>query len=179
MARDGRHLLVTASRDGVDVRMLVPLGGGEPSTLTGGSRFSEEHPAISPDGRWAAFDSSESGQNEIYLQPVPDGPKRQVSLGGGQMPVWNRNGSELFDVARDGMLMSVTLRLGSGRPEVGEPQPLFLLGSAVTKRNLAHRHLFDASPDGQRFLVIRQAPDAEPDTAIVVTNWTTLLTGAR
>jgi Tol biopolymer transport system component len=179
MARDGRHLLVTASRDGVDVRMLVPLGGGEPTTLTGGSRFSEEHPAISPDGRWTAFDSSESGQNEIYLQPVPDGPKRQVSLGGGQMPVWNRNGSELFYVARDGMLMSVALRLGSGRPEVGEPQPLFPLGSAVTKRNLARGHLFDVSPDGQRFLVIRQAPDAQPDTAIVVTNWTTLLTGAR
>jgi Tol biopolymer transport system component len=178
VARDGRHLLLSASRGGIEVRMLLPLGGGEPVTLATGSRFAEEHPGISPDGRWAAFDSAESGQAEVYIQPLPDGPKQQVSLGGGQTPVWSRNGSELFYVARDGMLMSVALRLGSGRPDVSEPQPLFLLRSAATRKQ-AQRRPYDVSPDGQRFLVIRQAPGSEPDRGVVVTNWTALLKGAK
>ncbi|MGE5278239.1 MAG: hypothetical protein ACM3SU_14665, partial [Acidobacteriota bacterium] len=104
---------------------------------------------------------------------------RQVSIGGGQMPVWNRNGSELFYAARDGMLMSVALRLAGGRLEIGEPQPLFPLRLGTSGEIQFHRHPYDVSPDGQRLLVIRRAPDAEPDGAVIVTNWTSALKAGR
>jgi len=177
---DGRYLLYSNSEGPNFARILAPLfGGGNSRRLTGDSRFSEEHPAMSPDGRWTAFDSSESGQREVYVQPLPEGSKRQVSIGGGQLPVWNRNGSELFYAARDGMLMSVALRPGAGRLEIAEPQPLFLLKLGVSGDVLFPRHPYDASPDGQRFLVIRRAADAEADGAVVITNWTAVLGRSR
>ena len=177
---DGRHLLVAVSEGSNFTRVLLPLAGKEGSLrLSGNSRFSEQHPAFSPDGRWTAFDSNESGPREVYVQPFPEGPKRQVSVGGGQMPVWNRNGSELFYAARDGMLMSVALHFAAGRLEIGEPQPLFLLQLGTGGELPWIRHPYDVSPDGQRFLVIRRAPDAEPDSAVVVTNWTAALKAGR
>jgi hypothetical protein len=91
------------------------------------------------------------------------------------MPVWNRNGSELFYAARDGMLMSVALRPAAGRLEIAEPQPLFLLRLGVSGEIQFHRHPYDVSSDGQRFLVIRREPDSEADGAVVVTNWTEAL----
>ena len=177
---DGQHLLMSVPEGGNHARVLIPLSGrGNSLRLSGDSRFSEEHPEISPDGRWTAFNSNESGQKEVYVQPLPEGPKRQVSIGGGQMPVWNRNGSELFYAARDGMLMSVAMRLAAGRLQIGEPQPLFLLRLGTSGEILFHRHPYDVSPDGQRFLVIRRAPDTEADGAVVVTNWTAVLGRAR
>jgi dipeptidyl aminopeptidase/acylaminoacyl peptidase len=177
---DGRHLLYSASKGANFTRVLALLsGGGDSLQLSGDSRFSEEHPEISPDGLWTAFESSESGQREVYVQPLPGGPKRQVSIGGGLTPVWNRNGSELFYGARDGMLMSVALRLAAGRLEIAEPQPLFLLRLGVGGEVQFPRHPYDVSPDGQRFLVVRHAPDAEPGGAVVVTNWTAVLGRAR
>jgi hypothetical protein len=168
------------SEGGTFERVLLPLAGSsEPVRLSAGSRFSEQHPAFSPDGRWTAFDSNESGPREVYVQPFPGGPKRQVSVGGGQMPVWNPNGSELFYSARDGMLTSVALRLAGGRPEIGEPQPLFGLELGTPGEIPWIHHPYDVSPDGQRFLVIRRAPGADPDSAVVVTNWTASLRAGR
>jgi eukaryotic-like serine/threonine-protein kinase len=177
---DGTHALVAVAEGGNFTRVLMPLSGeGQPLRLSGESRFSEEHPALSADGRWTAFDSSESGQREVYVQALSEGPKRQVSIGGGQMPVWNRSGSELFYAARDGTLMSVTLRLAAGRLETTDPQPLFPLRLGVSGELEFHRHPYDVSPDGQRFLVIRRAPDADPDSAVVVDNWTAVLGKSR
>jgi Tol biopolymer transport system component len=177
---DGRHLLMNIPESGIFTRVLAPLTErGDSLRLSGDSRFSEEHASISPDGRSTAFDSSESGQREVYVQPLPEGPKRQVSIGGGKMPVWNRDGSELFYAARDGMLMSAALRFAAGRLEIGEPQPLFPLQLGVSGEIQFHRHPYDVSPDGQRFLVIRRAPDAEADGVVVVTNWTAVLAKTR
>jgi Serine/threonine protein kinase len=177
---DGSHLLVAVSEGASFARFLLPLSGrDEPVRLSGDSRFSEQHPAFSSDGHWTAFDSDESGQREVYVQPLPQGPKRQVSIGGGQMPLWNRNGSEIFYAARDGMLMSVPLRPSGGRLEIGGPQPLFLLRLGTSGEIPWVRHPYDVSPDGQRFLVIRRSPDTEADGAVVVTNWTAVLRRAR
>ncbi len=180
VSSDGRNLLMSVSEAANHARVLVPLPErGDSRRLSAGSRFSKEHPEISPDGRWTAFNSNESGQREVYVQPLPEGPKRQVSIGGGQMPVWNRNGSELFYAARDGTLMSVTIRLAAGRLETAEPQPLFPLQLGVKGELPWLHHPYDVSPDGQRFLVIRRAPDTEADSAVVVTNWTAVLGKAR
>jgi eukaryotic-like serine/threonine-protein kinase len=173
---DGRHMLVSAVMSGRYTRQILSLDDPKNSLRLGtDSRFSEEHPVVSADGRWTAFDSIESGQREVYFQPVPDGPKRQVSVGGGQMPVWNRSGRELFYAARDGMLMSVALRPEGGRLEAGEPQPLFPLQFDVSGELSWHLQPYDVAPDGQRFLVIRRAPGVDPDGVVVVTNWTAVL----
>lgn len=157
------------------VRYLLPLSAnGGPRKLSGSSRFSEEHPEISPDGHWTAFESVESGQKEIYVEPLSGGPRRQVSVGGGETPIWRRDGSELFYGARDGVLMSVAVSSRGGQLETGEPQPLFPLQSGISGPHLFRRP-YDVAPDGQRFLVIRRAPDAEPDNAVVVLNWTAAL----
>jgi Tol biopolymer transport system component len=177
---DGRRLLVSVSGGGRFARMLLPYGGEKNAqNLSGDSRFSEQHPAFSPDGRWTAFDSNESGRREVYVQPFPEGPVREVSVGGGQFPVWSRDGSELFFEGRDGMLMATPLRPSSGRLEIGEPQPLFVLQLGTAGELLWYRHPFDVSPDGRRFLVIRRAADAEADGAVLVSNWTELLKPGR
>ena len=179
---DGRQLLASVPEGSIFTRVLFPLSGqGDSVRLSGDSRFSEEHPEISPDARWTAFDSTDSGQREVYVQPLAPagGPKQRVSVGGGQMPAWNRNGSELFYAARDGMLMSVALRPSGGRLEIAEPQPLFLLQLGMGGEPQFHRHPYDVSSDGQRFLVIRRAPDADAEGAVVVTNWTAALKGSR
>ncbi|HEY7114248.1 MAG TPA: protein kinase [Thermoanaerobaculia bacterium] len=173
---DGERLLASVGEGGFYARVLFPTSGtGEAGGLSGGSRYLEQHAEFSPDGRWTAFDSDESGQREVYVQPLQAGPKRQVSIGGGQMPVWNRNGRELFYLARDGTLMAVALHEDAGRLNSAEPQPLFPLALGTGGELQWHRHPFDVSPDGARFLVIRRAPDTEPDAAVVVTHWTAAL----
>ena len=177
---DGGSLLVAASGGGRFSRVVLPYGRkGDARNLSGDSRFSEQHPAFSPDGRWTAFDSNESGRREVYVQPFPDGPRREVSADGGQFPVWSRDGSELFFEGRDGMLMAAPLKSSSGRLEIGEPQPLFVLQLGTAGEVPWVRHPFDVSPDGQRFLVIRRATDAEADGGVLVSNWTELLRSGR
>ncbi len=173
---DGRHLLADNPVGGLHARVLIDLAaGGSSRPLSSGSRFSEEHPELSPDGRWTAFDSNESGRREVYVQPLDGGPERQVSIEGGQLPVWSRSGSELFFVGRDGNLKSVPVHLAGGRVAIGEPQSLFPLQLGVDGELPFDVRPYDVSPDGQRFLVIRRAAGADPDGAVVVTNWTAVL----
>jgi eukaryotic-like serine/threonine-protein kinase len=180
VAPDGQHLLYGLSEAAGFVRVLAPLAAGtEPRRLTDSS-FSEEHPEISPDGQWTAFESAESGQREVYVDALSGGSKRQVSIGGGQAPIWNRNGSEIFYAARDGTLTSVGLRLTAGHLEVGQPQPMFPLRLGARAGGVQFfRRSYDVSPDGQRFLVIRRASGTEADGAVVVTNWTGVLRSDR
>jgi Tol biopolymer transport system component len=177
---DGRHVLANLDDPPRYARVVLSLD--DPKNvmrLGGGSPFSEEHPALSADGKWTAFDSLESGQREVYVQSLPAGPKSQVSVGGGQMPVWNRNGRELFYAARNGTLMSVPLRDAGGKLEAGEPQPLFPLEFDLSGELPWHLLPYGVTPDGERFLVIRRAPGVEPDGVVVVTNWTAALAAGR
>jgi Tol biopolymer transport system component len=180
VSSDGKSILYAASEGPRYARILMPVsGGGESRRLSETSAFSEEHPAISPDDRWTAFDSNESGRREVYVQPLAGGSKRQVSVGGGQTPVWNRDASELFYATQDQMLMSVSIRSSAGRLEIGDPQPLFPLALGTGGEVQFSRHPFDVAPDGKRILVIRRAPGSEPAGAVVITNWTALLKRGR
>jgi serine/threonine protein kinase len=181
VAPDGRHLLFALSEGPRFSRVLAPVSGGEGfRRLTRDSPSSEDHPEISPDGQWTAFESAESGQPEVYLEPLAGGPRRQVSVGGGRGALWSRDGSELFYVARDGTLTSVALRRAAGGLEAGDPQPLFPLRVGGRGGEIQmFRRSYDVSPDGQRFLVIRRVTDTEADGAVVVTNWTAALTRSR
>jgi serine/threonine-protein kinase len=144
--------------------------GAKPEPLTRSPQFGEQIPRASLDGRWLAFVSTESGRNEVYVQPFPRGPKRRVSSNGGFSPLWRRDSRELFYQAPDGRLMSVPLRAGSGGVEFGTPEPLFDLATAHMSGPVGFA--YDVDPRGERFLVIRPAPGARLDDVLaVVLDW--------
>jgi len=131
--------------------------------------FNESAPQISPDGRWLAYISTESGRYEIYVQPYPGpGGKWQISTEGGTEPVWNPNGRELFYRAGNKMMAVEILTQPSF--VAGKPRMLFegpYLPTPLTNPN------YDVSPDGQRFLMLKPSESAEaaPTQINVVQNW--------
>jgi Tol biopolymer transport system component len=133
------------------------------------TRFNESAPRFSPDGRWLAYISDESGRFEVYVQPYPGpGGKWQVSTDGGTEPVWNPNGRELFYREGDKMMaVDVTTQPSFS---AGKPKMLFegpYLPTPVTFPN------YDVSPDGQRFLMLKSVDQSQaaPTQINVVLNW--------
>jgi Tol biopolymer transport system component len=134
------------------------------------SPFDELQGVFSPDGRWLAYASNESGRFEIYVQPFPGpGGKWQISTSGGTQPRWARGGKELFFIAPGGKIMSVEIQT-STIVEAGTPQVLF---SASLKN--APGPPYDVSSDGQRILLNRPIEEASSPPITLVQNWTALL----
>jgi serine/threonine-protein kinase len=131
------------------------------------TRFNEWGSAFSPDGRWIAYTSDESGKYEVYIQPwPPTGGKWQVSTtaGGNEEPVWSRDGRELFyRNGRRWMAVPITTRPVFS---VGTPQMLFQ-GDYINVSGLD----YDGSPDGKRFLVLQPVETSRPTELHVVVNW--------
>jgi eukaryotic-like serine/threonine-protein kinase len=133
----------------------------------------EAQPNISPDGRWMAYDSNESGKWEVYVRPFPevDTGRWQVSTSGGDNPLWSRDGRELF-YRRGGSVMAVAVQTEPAF-KCGKPVPLFR-GTYV---GLGDEHPWDISPDGKRFLMMKEVvstakPAAEAPRKInIVVNW--------
>ena len=126
-------------------------------------------PRFSPDGRWIAYQSEESGRFEVYVQPWPEpGGRWQVSAQGGREPVWRRDGKELFYIENEsGRVMAVPIRTASGF-EIGTPQLLF-----QARMPIIPFCKYDVSADGQRFLVNTIGGDEGKSTPItLVQNWT-------
>ncbi|MDQ3820282.1 MAG: hypothetical protein M3362_21730, partial [Acidobacteriota bacterium] len=120
-------------RRGVKTRMdmyALPMFGERREYLLSNSPFNEQCPQLSPDGRWLAYTSDETGDYEIYVQSFSaDGKlgadKKRVSTTGGTYPVWRRDGSELFFVAADGQMMSSSVKTGGTEFEFAAPKALF------------------------------------------------------
>jgi Tol biopolymer transport system component len=150
----------------------LPLGeGGDPEPVLK-LEFLVDETQISPDGRWLAYVSEESGAWEVYVAPFRrPGERVRVSVGGGGQPKWRGEGEELFYVASDGKLMAVDVREGKAGPDVSLPTALFELetgGNPVSDD-------YGVSADGQRFIVKVRAGTDEPERIHVITNWTSLL----
>ena len=155
---DGRAPSLSAPRAANYARALSPVlrRRGDPVRLASAAVLGGASPRFRRTDAGLAFDSDESGRSEIYVPPFPKGPKRQVSIGGGQIPVWSRDGNELFyALARRDADVRVRPNW-PGRLEIGEPQPLFALRPRNGGQLAIRRHPYDVSPDGQRFLVIRR-----------------------
>ncbi|MDA2929998.1 hypothetical protein MYX84_08650, partial [Acidobacteria bacterium AH-259-O06] len=144
---------------------------GEPtSTPLLQTQFDEGRPVISPDGRWMAYDSNESGWTEVFVRPFPkvEQAKWKISRDGGQSPVWGPRGRELF--YRSGETMMVVRIKTQPTFTPGIPEVLF-----TGRYTYAVGRNYDISPDGQRFLMIKEGEQAEEtparDELIIVQNW--------
>jgi len=127
----------------------------------------------SPDGKWLAYVSDETGRIEVFVRPFPntDAGKVQVSNGGGLAPLWSRNGRELFYLASDRSLMAATVTT-SPSLQIGEPHALFRIPESLAQLYPAYYTPWDVAPDG-RFIMVRAVNQGAEVVAplIVIENW--------
>ena len=132
--------------------------------------FNESQPQFSPDGRWIAYVSDESGSRQVYVQSFPTpGGRRQISAEGGTQPRWRRDGKELFFLAPDRKLMAVSVKTGAA---VESEVPRAMFQTALDTGEL--RQTYAVSADGLRFL-LNTPVDTESPPITVVLNWPALL----
>ncbi len=138
-------------------RKVIPFA--TEGTVQSESRFS-------PDGRWIAYSSDESGRFEVYVRPFPGpGGKWQVSTSGGDLPEWRRDGKELFYLSADEKIMAVPVRL----------DPAFQAGSPAALFPVPHIFTYQVSADGQRFLVNTYSGEKVSPSFTLLLDWTALL----
>jgi hypothetical protein len=134
---------------------------------------------LSPDGKWLAYHSTDSGGSQVYVRPYPnvDAGRWQISNAGGSRAAWSRNGRELFYQDREGMLTAVPILPPNADGEFSAGLPTQILKTAYvlgrTTLGLDVR-AYDVSPDGQRFLMLKQTDqvdDAQPPRLAVTLNW--------
>jgi len=178
---DGRWI-VTRIRGGLghQGRDIVGFHPGDTTAvpLVASTAFDENAFRLSPDGRWIAYESDETGRREVYVRPFPntnDG-KWQASTDGGYAPLWAPSGREVFFVDAQRRMTSVAFTAGSP-PRFGDRRVLFTMGSDLYLWENDYYTPFDISPDGRRFIMARLLPTTAGGDApiIVVENWFTEL----
>jgi eukaryotic-like serine/threonine-protein kinase len=163
----------TRARD-LGLLTLAPTPHVEPLLET---RFEERGGIVSPDGRWLAYESNSSGRFEIYVRPFPNvgAGQWQVSNAGGVQAVWARSGRELFYLAPDGALLTVPVDPRGTTWSEGTATKL-VAGRYYTGAGAFAARQYDVSPDGQRFLMIKEGGGtdqaAAPPQIIIVQHWT-------
>ena len=166
VSADGRQLLYTVNTGTSSEIWSFPLAGDRTPRVFVKSLFNARDGQFSPDGKWVAYQSDESGRNEIYLQPFPGpGERIQLSPGGGTQVRWGHQSAEVFYIAADQRLNAVPVRIAANSVlSVGSPKPLFHV-SAIQQLGLQ----YVVSADGQRFLLNTQTADSPSITMIL--NW--------
>jgi len=167
---DGRLLLNVQTADGPDVWTIGEDGSSAASLLAGS--FGEYDARFSPDGKWIAYVSEESGRPEISVRTIAGSKRIPVSAHGGAEPVWRRDGTELFFVDPGGRLHGVPVRwTANGTPIFATPEAL-----KVPPIGVGHWGTqYDVSRDGTRIYALRENRDPAPREIRVVTNWQRLL----
>jgi len=161
---DGKYVASTGQRQGTGSDLLIfSLEEAKFDTFLQ-TEDTEQSGKFSPNGQWLAYESDESGRYEVYVRGFPGpGGKWQVSTNGGVMPVWRRDGRELFYVSADRKLMSVTID-GDGAFRYDTPRPLFDFGGWVTDDGWSN---YDVAPAGDRFLILEGLENAGTSEAAV------------
>ena len=168
--RDGTMLLFEEYHRGLGV---VSLEGDRIPTLLWESPYDERNGDLSPDGRWIAYESDESGAREIWVRPFPNvnESRWQVSSGGGAWPLWNPDGwRELFYVGPQG-LMTVAVKT---EPTFSYETAALLFDTApyANPNTLANNRMMDISDDGMRFLMLKEGRRPDVPDPVLVQNWT-------
>jgi Tol biopolymer transport system component len=172
---DGRFIVFTRPGQSLSDLWLLPVEGNRPPMPFLVSRFNKTQAQVSPDGRWIAYTSYESGRDEVYVDRFPvAGDRRQVSSAGGVQPRWRRDGHELFYVAPDRRLTAVAVDT-TGSLQIRSAAPLFKVPSLPQgSQAIGLATLYAVSPDGQRFLCV--LPPERGDAPItLVLDWRSLL----
>jgi serine/threonine protein kinase/Tol biopolymer transport system component len=160
---------------------VVPMHGERKPHLFIESRFQLWHPDLSPDGKWMAYVSNESGTYEVYIQPYPGpGEKTRISTSGGFDPIWNANGRELLyrSFTADGQQLFLSAAVSSLAPFRTDPPKLMFQAKALEYDTSAPERSWDVSADGKRFLLVKVGPltDKPVSTMHIVLNWAEELT---
>ncbi len=171
-SRDGNYIIYQTLTPGAawDIealslrdRKVIPLVHAPASELFG---------QLSPDDRWLAFVSSESGKSEIYVQPFPSGSQRwQISGGGGTMPRWRRDGRELYYCSLDGKLMAAAIHSDK---TFAADAPRMLFAPHIRLTAGVNRIQYDVAADG-RFLINVSSPESRTVPVTLIQNWTARL----
>ena len=168
---DARYLVYTqVSREGRNELWLLSLNDGAKPIPFLQTSFSELQGAVSPNSKWIAYTSDESGGlDEIYVTSFPSsGAKWRVSNGGGSFPRWSRNGKELFYRAVNGTLMVASVREAPQGLEFGAPSALF----RISEPQGIVCYPYDVGPDGQRILaLVPSTLGGERPSLTVLVNW--------
>jgi serine/threonine protein kinase/Tol biopolymer transport system component len=167
-SRDGRFLSFNAipvsGRRNQQV-WFADLASGRKSTGFQTNALSQFESRISPDGRWLAFTSDESGRVEIYVVPFPSGTgKWQISAAGGALPRWRGDGQELYFLSIDNKLMAADVNVGSSF-HAASPAPLFAFHPNLNS------NVFDVAADGKRFLANSVPADLSSPPLTLIANW--------
>jgi serine/threonine protein kinase/Tol biopolymer transport system component len=161
--------LVYEAFDGVTTRLwMAPAGDRKAVALSAAGR-TELQGQVSPDGQWLAYVANEAGRYDVYVRRFPTGEgKTVVSPAGGIEPAWRRDGKELFFLAADRFLMSVSVKSGPSL-DVSSPAPLFETKMSTVVNNTMVRNQYAVFQDGQRFLI--NQPTGSAPSIVVVVNW--------
>ena len=173
-SRDGRYLLFRAFKAGptpnADIWALPLDGDGKPLPVLR-TRFEERDAQFSPDGKWIAYHSNDSGQHEVYVQPFHGpGERVRISTAGGVQARWREDGRELFYLTLDGQLFAVPMAVRAGGLAVqpGPAVPLFR-AQVGTVRDIA-RHNYIVASNGQRFMIDAVVEQPAAPISLIV-NW--------
>jgi Tol biopolymer transport system component len=172
---DGRFILFIrrGEKTRADVWAL-PLTGDRQEYQLLNSAFDERNVQFSPDGRWLAYASDESGSYEIYVRSFTadgkvGGDKKRISTNGGMQPKWRGDGQELFYIAEDGHMMSVGVKTVGSEFEYGAARALFKTRMQARSRLF---HEYDVTADGQRLLIGTLIGESKAAPPTVILNWT-------
>jgi eukaryotic-like serine/threonine-protein kinase len=171
-SRDGRRIIIDVYSGGSTKLDLwwLPLDGDRKPAPYLQTPFNEAHGRLSPDGKWLAYASDETGRSEIYAQSFPTpGGKVLISTNGGDQPRWRGDGKELYYLTLDRKLMSVEVTAGATF-ESGTPKVLFQTRTPAVGL-LAFRNHYAVMPDGRKFLVVTVPEDMSTGPLVMVLNW--------
>jgi len=175
-ANNGKTLVLMEWRSGYDITVM-PMEGDRKFKPLLNKSYHEAYPQISADGRWMAYTSNESGQNQVYVRPFPEveGGRWQISMSGGDSPLWSPDGRELFYRSGDAVMAAA---VKTGPAFSYETSRVLLHGNYVSSVFMASYFDFatwDISPDGMRFLMLKNASSPSesegPLRINIVLNW--------
>ena len=171
---DGKYVAYSradpSGKSGWDI-WVMPLFGNRKPVPVVQSQSNKEDPSFSPDGKWLAYDSDESGQWEVYVVPFPHREGRwQVSKGGGLQPRWRRDGKELLFVGTGNRLMAAEVRDNGASLEIGNRLSLFPIHPAP-----GPFRTYDVTGDGTRFIVVSGRAELNNKAITIIANWPELL----
>jgi Tol biopolymer transport system component len=173
-SRDGKYVVLSRPKGGNTQNSdtwLLEMFGEKKATPFAESPFDKVHARVSPDSRWIAYATNDSGTYQIVVQsfPDPNGGKWQITAQGGVEPKWRRDGRELYYLALDGKLMAVPIKADQTF-EAGTPTPLFETALPVNRNTPVRDRRYDVGPDG-RFLIAVPGAAGAPTAITAVVNW--------